>query len=226
MTQSGFGSRSGSASGAAPPPGAADRSRRRRRTQAERSASTRAAILDAARDLFGRRGYAGTGREEIAAAAGMTRGALYHHFSSKAEVFEAVAEAIDAELVERVLAAAGAPGSRTARDALERAAEAYIRACADPGLGRIVIDAPSVLGPEAYRALNARTCQALLVPAIRAIASEGGTVPGDPEVLASLLLALLDEAAAAVGADPSRMAGVSRTVREVLSRLFLASDLR
>jgi AcrR family transcriptional regulator len=196
--------------------------RSRRRTQAERSATTRTAILQAARELFGRRGYAATGRDEIAARAGVTRGALYHHFASKAEVFAAVAEALDEEFVELVRSAAGSGASGSALEALDRAAQAYVRACADPDVGRIVIDAPSVLGPEAHRAMNARACQELLVPAISAIAAEGGRVPGDPEVLAPLLLALLDEAGSAVGADPDRTADVTATVSEVVARLFSA----
>lgn len=196
--------------------------RSRRRTQAERSATTRAAILAAARELFGRQGYAGTGREEIAVRAGVSRGALYHHFASKAEVFAAVAEAIDAELVELVVGAAGPPGSRSAVEALGLAAAAYVRACADPDVGRIVIDAPSVLGPQAYRAMSARVCQALLAPAIRAIATEGRSVPGDPDLVAALLLALLDEAASTVGAEPARMADVTGTVGIVIAHLFPA----
>lgn len=202
-------------SGAVPHPG--------RRTQAERTAGTRKAILQAARELFGRRGYADTGRDEIAARAGVTRGALYHHFVSKADVFAAVTEALDQELVELVLAAAASGQSGSALEVLTLASEAYVRACAHPDVGRIVIDAPSVLGPEAYRAMNARTCDVLLVPAISAIAAEGRRVPGDPQILAGLLLALLDEAGAYVGAEPGRITEVTATVGAVLARLFPAS---
>src|SRR5580693_7327566 len=79
---------------------------RPRESQAARSARTRAALLRSARALFAESGFAETGREEIAERAGVTRGALYHHFASKTEVAAAVVAEIEDELVERVVAAA------------------------------------------------------------------------------------------------------------------------
>ena len=76
------------------------------RTQAERSAATRAALLAAARQLFAERGFNGAGREEIARRAGVTRGALYHHFARKQDLFVAVVEDLEAALGERIVAAA------------------------------------------------------------------------------------------------------------------------
>ena len=84
--------------------------RKERRTQAERSEATRGALIAAARPLFAERGYAGVGTEEIVRAAGVTRGALYHHFDGKRELFEAVYEQVEVELAERI--AAGALGQR------------------------------------------------------------------------------------------------------------------
>ncbi len=80
-----------------------------RRTQAERSEATRDALIEAARELFAEHGYAGVGTEEIVRAAGVTRGALYHHFEGKRELFEAVYERIEAELTERI--ATGSPSA-------------------------------------------------------------------------------------------------------------------
>src|SRR5262249_11751677 len=77
-----------------------------RRTQAERSEATRGALLDAARELFAANGFAATGRDEIAARAGVTRGALYHHFASKEALFRAVVEQLEEELAARIIAAA------------------------------------------------------------------------------------------------------------------------
>ncbi len=74
-----------------------------KRTQTERSEATREALVEAARILFAERGYAGVGTEEIVRAAGVTRGALYHHFDDKRELFAAVYERIEAELAERIV---------------------------------------------------------------------------------------------------------------------------
>ena len=85
-------------------------SEKERRTQAERSASTRAALVAAARRLFAQRGYAEVGTEEIVREAGVTRGALYHHFDGKRELLEAVYEQLEAELAQE-LAGSLVPGA-------------------------------------------------------------------------------------------------------------------
>src|SRR5215218_6448542 len=77
-----------------------------RSRKAEQSAATRAALIAAARRLFAERGYAGVGTEEIVRTAGVTRGALYHHFEDKADLFLAVYEEIERELVEQIAAQA------------------------------------------------------------------------------------------------------------------------
>src|SRR6476661_1696451 len=82
----------------------------KRNKHAERSESTRAALIAAARPLFAERGFSGVGTEEIVRAAGVTRGALYHQFADKRELFAAVFEQLEAELAQRMAkAAAGAP---------------------------------------------------------------------------------------------------------------------
>jgi len=198
----------------------APRRRRPGRTQAERTASTRGALLRSARELFAERGYAGTGREEIAERAGVTRGALYHHFDSKADVFAAVVEALDGELATRAVAAAEM--ADTPVNMLRFGARAYIDACAKPDVARIVADAPSVLGPEAYRALNAASCIALLRAVLDAAADEGVDIPGEPEIAAPLILGALNEAALLVASAPDRARAAARikaTVDAFLSRL-------
>ncbi|HZN15778.1 MAG TPA: helix-turn-helix domain-containing protein, partial [Acidimicrobiales bacterium] len=69
-----------------------------RRTQAERSATTKAALLAAARELFAENGFAATGRDDIAERAGVTRGALYHHYDSKEALLRAVVLEMEREL--------------------------------------------------------------------------------------------------------------------------------
>src|SRR2546421_10255411 len=116
------------------------------RTQSERSAATREALIAAARELFAERGYAAVGTEEIVRAAGVTRGALYHHFAGKRELFEAVHEDDERQLVERI-AASAISTSADPLQALHAGAQAFLDACEDPAVQRIaLVDAPSVLG--------------------------------------------------------------------------------
>lgn len=156
----------------------------RRRTNAERTHATRAALVAAARDLFVRAGYAATSTPQIAATAHVTRGALYHHYADKQDLFRAVAEAeaaaVAREIEERTAAEPGtaaaerpdtpdipyAPGAPNAPDApdapdaramLVEGARAYLDAMGEPGRTRLLlVDAPAVLGPAEADALDAR----------------------------------------------------------------------
>jgi AcrR family transcriptional regulator len=168
----------------------------RRRTQAERSTTTRAAILRSARALFAAQGYAQTGLDQVVKAAGVTRGALYHHFETKADLFEAVVDLVDADLFEQVVAEAAGDG-----DAIEwvrRAARAYIEVSLRSPDVRIASDAVAVLSPEAYRRISAARCLPIAELAAEAAAFEGAALPGDPSVLAAMLLGALDRAVALV----------------------------
>ena len=109
-----------------------------RRTQAERSRATRAALLASARALFTDRGYTGTSRDDIATGAGVTRGALYHHFDGKEGLFQAVVEESMKELKARLVAAAA--GARGPVEALEAGVRAYLAACAEPGQLKVMLD--------------------------------------------------------------------------------------
>ncbi len=194
---------------------------RPRKTQAARSARTRGALLAAARALFAEKGFTATGREEIAERAGVTRGALYHHFASKTDLAAAVVEQLEGELVDLVVAAA-LEGSGV-RDQLHRGCRAYMDACADPAMARIFADAPAVLGIEACRALDAVACAPLLAEVFRRAEKEGIVVPGNPEVAAALLLGFLNEAAGLIAAAPADGAlrrRVGGTVDEFITRLF------
>ena len=103
-----------------------------RRSQAERSETTRAALVEAARPLFAERGYAAVGTEEIVRAAGVTRGALYHHFDGKRELFEAVYEQIEVELAERIATGALSAGAAAPLEAMRAGAEMFLRGCTVP----------------------------------------------------------------------------------------------
>src|SRR5258708_37219065 len=122
-----------------------------------RSEATRQALVRSARALFGARGYADVGTEEIVRAAGVTRGALYHQFRDKTDLFAAVAEEVEAEIADRIAAGAATEATEP-MDVLRAGARLFLDACAEPEVERIVLlDAPSVLGWQAWRG-PARPC--------------------------------------------------------------------
>jgi AcrR family transcriptional regulator len=168
----------------------------KRRTQAERSAGTRAALIAAGRRLFAERGYAAVGTPELVAAAGVTRGALYHQFDGKADLFLAVYEAVEQELAERIGDQVAAAGATDPREALSDGAEAFLDACAEPDVQRIVlIEAPAVLGWDTWRAVGLKYGLGLTEAILRA-AMEAGRIGEQPvRPLAHVLIGALDEAA-------------------------------
>jgi AcrR family transcriptional regulator len=172
-----------------------------RRTQAQRSAATRAALLAAGRALFAERGYASTAREEIVERAGVTRGALHHHFGTKQDLFAAVFEALEAELATRIATAAMAGADP--RDQLRRGCHEFLDAALDPAFQRIVLlDAPAVLGWAAWREVDARYGLGLVIEGLRAVEATGTAEQRRVEPLAHLLLAALNEAAMLVAGAP------------------------
>jgi AcrR family transcriptional regulator len=205
--------------GAALPGGA------RRRTQAERSESTRAALIEAARPLFAERGYAGIGTEEIVRAAGVTRGALYHHFDGKRELFEAVYERIEAELAERIAAGALAGGAGPPLEAIRAGAEMFLQACTEPDVQRVVLlDGPSVLGWDSWREIAAEHGLGLIEATLQAAVDAGAIAEQPVRPLAHLLMGALDEAAMLVARaeDPeATRAEVGRTLDALIGGLGL-----
>ncbi len=196
-----------------------------KRTQVERSEATRNALIEAARALFAERGYADVGTEEIVRAAGVTRGALYHHFDGKRDLFEAVYERIEAELAQRIATAAlGAPEPL---EAMRAGAETLLRACTEPDVQRIaLLDGPSVLGWDRWREIAAEHGLGLIEGTLQA-AVEAGAIAEQPiRPLAHLLMGALDEAAMLVARaeDPERMrAEVGRTLETLLAGLSAGS---
>ena len=131
------------------------------RTQAERTETTTTELVEAAHGLFATRGYAATSIEDVVRAAGVTRGALYHHFASKLDVFRAVYER-----EERLLARSLAEAAATARDPWRRVeigCHAFLEACLTQSVRRVVLlDGVSVLGWETVREIGSRCALALL----------------------------------------------------------------
>jgi AcrR family transcriptional regulator len=176
-----------------------------RRTQAERSASTRAALVRAATSLFAEKGYAGAGREEIVAAAGVTRGAMYHHFQDKADLFRAVFEAVEEQVMVSVATAAMAVDDPV--EQLRLGCHAYLDTARDPGVRRIcIIDAPAVLDEQVRREIATANALGMVREGLEAsIAS--GRMPAQPvDALAHVLLATVMAAAqyVATADDPDR----------------------
>lgn len=164
------------------------------RTQAERSEATRAALMKAGRKLFAERGYANVGTEEIVRAAGVTRGALYHHFDGKRNLLAAIYEQMEAEIAAQ-LGATVTPGAGPL-ETLEAGAEMFLDHCLEPEVQQIVLlDAPAVLGWEEWREIGARYGLGL-IEALLAAGIEAGEIRPQPVApLAHALLGALDEVA-------------------------------
>ncbi len=194
-----------------------------KRTQAERSDATRAALVAAARPLFAERGYAGVGTEEIARAAGVTRGALYHHFEGKRELFEAVYEQIEIELAERIASGALRANATSPLAAMKAGAEMFLLASTEPETQQIVLlDGPSVLGWDRWREIATEHGLGLIEATLQA-AVEAGEIDLQPvRPLAHVLMGALDEAAMLVARadDAERMrAEVGGTLAALLDGL-------
>src|SRR5580700_7438639 len=165
-------------------------SRQPRSLRAEQVAQTRDALVSAGRLLFGRAGFAPTSVEDLAREAGVTTGALYHHFPTKAALFEAVFELVHAEL----MSASGEAAERAdgAVESLAAAFEAFLDKVLEPDVQRIIIsDGPSVLGPARFTELDERYAFAAIVAALQSAADSGLLRADDPATLARLLLGAL-----------------------------------
>jgi AcrR family transcriptional regulator len=194
----------------------------RPRSKAAQREATMGALIGAARALFAERGYARVGTEEIVQQAGVTRGALYHHFrGGKEELFRAVLIQLSAETVQRVGQAAAATDDPW--EELVLGSEAFLDACATPEVQRIVLlDAPSVLGWDVRRAIDADYGLRLLEGAIQNAMDAGRLLPGSASAVAHVLAGALDEAAMVVARaeDPAAArAEMSVTIRRLLEGL-------
>lgn len=165
-----------------------------RRSQSERRATTRRALLDAGRELFAERGFAAAGQEDIVERAGVTRGALSHHFATKQGLFRAVVESLETELADRI--AGAALRGDTPMDHLRLGCLAFLDAALDPAVRRIVLlDAPAVLGWQAWRDMDTTYGLGLVSEALDHCMEAGLMTRRPIQPLAHILLAALNEAA-------------------------------
>ena len=190
-----------------------------RRSQVDRSAATRAALIAAARVLFAELGFAGVGTETIVRAAGVTRGALYHQFADKTELFEAVYEAIEEDLARRLGERIAAAGASDPIEVMMLGTEAWLDACGEQEVQQIVLlDGPAVLGWERWREIGMRYGLGL-VEGLLTHAIEVGRLPPQPvPPLAHVLVGALDEAGLYIARseDP---ATASEEIRTIIARL-------
>jgi len=187
-----------------------------KRTQADRRANTQRELIWAARKLFAEKGYAATSTPEIAAAAGVTRGALYHHYADKMALFLAVVEQ-EHTMLSMAVQGATAGDEPGPVKALIAGGDAFIDAMQDEGRRRILlVDAPAVFGRETLDAIDARHGLKTLIEAVRAaIAAKAiRDVPALP--LAHLLNALFHRAALAPAEE---LANYRKTIKALIRGL-------
>ncbi len=161
---------------------------------AVRSERTRTALLATARDLFANDGYAATSTPAIVQAAHVTRGALYHHFIDKEDLFRTVVEREQATIAASIDAAADGLDDPVA--AIRAGGEAFLEAMRDPGRRRILlIDGPAVLGSQAMREIDDRHAGRTLAEGVQAAIDAGRMQPLPAAAVAALLNAAFDTVA-------------------------------
>ena len=176
--------------------------------------------MGAARRLWGERGYAAVSTPEIAKAAGVTRGAMYHQYADKSELFLAVLEAVEMDVIEGLGAAVAAAQPKTPAGALRIAADAWLEVASEPEVRQLVLlDAPSVLGWAGFREISLRYGLGMTEQLLTAAIEAGELAPQPVRPLATIMIGALDEAAMSIAnaEDPARE---KDEVREVLENLI------
>jgi len=175
----------------------AERSRPTRK--AEQSRETQDRLIKVAKELFTSKGYAGTAMEDLVAKAGMTRGALYHQYADKRDLFRAVFEAVEAELGQQLAMAVAAETDPWGM--LRAGARAFLASATEPAMRQIVlIDGPAVLGWEEWRRIDSQHSLGMVRMIFEANIAAGNIPPQPVEPLAHLIVGALNEAALAVAA--------------------------
>ncbi len=191
----------------------------------EHVADTRQALVDAARTLFTEQGYAATGTEEIVAAARVTRGALYHHFHDKTDLFRAVMEQIAREVAEHLIdAELSRPAAPSPADAWEEVRDglrAFLDLCVvtDDFQRIVLVEGPAVLGHEAWDQLVARHGSNLLSEWLSRAVEQGRISPLPIEPLTRLLIAMISESSLYIARAADRPAARA-AMGTVLDRLL------
>ena len=187
----------------------------------EHAEDTRAALVRAAQELFAKQGYEATLTEDIVRKARVTRGALYHHFAGKDELFRVVFETVEARFIERLVeraATAGDPWEQFCDGCL-----AFLDLSLDPSVRRILlIDGPAVLGWATWRQIDSQFGFGLLRDALSGFMDSGVVERQPPDALAHLLIGAINEAALATATaeDPRAVRhDIEVTLRRLLDGL-------
>jgi AcrR family transcriptional regulator len=193
--------------------------------RAAQGRATRGQLIEVATGLFAEHGYEGTSIEAVLTAAGVSRGALYHHFAGKEALFTAVLAALNERITVQLTELIGA--SADPAEAVRTAALAWIDLAGDPVIQRIMlVDAPSVLGWEQWRAMDEGRTVGAMRAMLQAVA-DTGRLPGElVGPFAHMILAALDEAALVVARAPDSRAAAAeerQAVEEFLARLLRPS---
>ncbi|MBI5107022.1 MAG: TetR/AcrR family transcriptional regulator [Solirubrobacterales bacterium] len=186
----------------------------------EKGRTTRERIVGVARDLFGRQGYDATSIPQVLEAAGVARGALYHHFAGKEALFDAVVDQQVAEIA--AVAAEAARAQDDPVDSLRAGFGAWLELAADPAVQRIaLLDPPSVLGWERWRELDERHTLGGIKASLR---RSGRVAEADADLLAHMLLAAVNEAALMIARaeDPAAALAAGRAAVDALLARVLA----
>jgi AcrR family transcriptional regulator len=189
-----------------------------KRTKAEQSEATRGTLIATARRLFAERGFAAVGTEEIVQQSGVTRGALYHHFRGKEDLFRAVVEKVEEDLMAEVAEAAYSESDPWRR--LQAGIDVFLDACVRTEMRRIVLqDAPSVLGWETWREIDARYALGLVEMGLSE-AMDQGVIDRQPvRPLAHVMLGALDEAGLMI-AQAEDVSAAREEVGVIVARLL------
>jgi AcrR family transcriptional regulator len=190
--------------------------------RAAQGRATRGQLIEVATRLFAEHGYEGTSIDAVLAAAGVSRGALYHHFPGKEALFEAVVVAVSDQVTADLTAAVS--GCTDPVDAMRTAALAWIGLAADPVIQRVVlVDAPSVLGWERWRDMDGGRTLGTLRAMLQAV-SDSGRLPSElVDPFSHMILAALDEIVLVVARADDPVAAVAdgrRATEELLRRLL------
>ncbi|OWY62633.1 hypothetical protein B7486_57375 [cyanobacterium TDX16] len=184
----------------------------------EQGRVTRRNLLDAARRLFGEQGYEHVSAEELVAAAGVTRGALYHHFEDKQDLFRTLVVEVEEELDGRIRAAAGE--AETPWGLLEDGVRAALEACLEPDIARIVmLDGPAVLGWDGWDAVDADFGIAQATLGLEVLQAEGVVAEQPIEPLARMVVALMNGACRVVAQSDDPRAAVDEVHPAVMTLL-------